>query len=234
MKYDYDSAQALTNRLTLAVRQTIERVMSGQDIQGSERAHVICVCPDCASAVGKREKEIKEAVKQTLDTMAAAKPIHPSILDALTRLQAEVDGMWTPDARKHIRRLKTLLGMHGAPFVAEELDHSPDGLVSATPLKKIATEPAVEEMYYILDHRSGGHCVWWMPNTQGYTYFIHEAGKYTRQQCARMLSCSGSIPYKCSEVDANGEGNGRGRVEVRNLPCPTEIQRKAFWSKEGK
>jgi hypothetical protein len=287
MKYDKN----LEERLKTATRQAIERVLRGEDIGGDERAHVICVCPDCVKAVGKspttpedwsihmngdatitcvapiegpggmtiagtskalserllfalcnallkgdeeRDKEVEEAVKQAIDTLAANHVTHPSILNAVMGLFNEMDGGWTPDARDHLTRLRTLLGMHGAPFIAkqieaatEALDHSPDGLVSATPLKKAAPK---EELYYILDHiNGGGLCVWWMPNSNGYTYNIHEAGKYTKEQCTICTTISLAIPYMCSEIDVNGEGHGRGRVEVRNLPRPTEIQRKEFW-----
>ncbi|GER16734.1 hypothetical protein [Variovorax boronicumulans] len=68
----------------------------------------------------KKKGVTRPSVAHPVPVAAPARPsIHPAIAATLASLEAEVDGGWTPDAQTALRKLRTLIGMHGAAPVQQ-------------------------------------------------------------------------------------------------------------------
>lgn len=211
---------------------------------------------DAYHILKEHTETVEKAVQSALEVFAGAHVVHPSIVGALTGLFNEQDGGWTPDAIDHLKRLRTLLGMHGAPFVSDFAKLMPEaafqqhgyrqGTKEAVafnngarwanewreePAKAQAKAATPEEaMFYILDSSSrAGRATWWADGGFAYVDSIHNAGRFTRQYCETACASDyGSIPWPCSDFTTLPED---GQVDVSHLPRNIDVQRINFWKK---
>lgn len=104
-------------------------------------------------------------------------------------------------------------------FAAVQFDNGSYGDILLESLEVVE-----EKLFYIRSHKHDQHdqpgnelALWWCPNSQGYTYDLAKAGKYTE---AEALSICGPFGVPIT----HGKGPKRGRYDdPSNIAYPVEL-----------
>lgn len=60
---------------------------------------------------------------------------------------------------------------------------------------------AKDKMYYIQNGWVGNAILWWGKDSKGYTTYIQQAGKYTKEQAKEIIKRPEDKAWECSHVD---------------------------------